>query len=169
MEQDPNTQAPAPGRKGHGGVFRGNLLIFPKFQLILLGVNLGVLIIVSLFILFQTQSVIRELGLAGGALGPDAGFFRQVLAYSSSSLQNSILGSLMLGLAISAWTTLVVTRRFAGPLIRLRAFFASLADGKYPPEQLRFRKGDFLTDLPPVINQALEKMITKATDTKKRD
>ena len=51
----------------------------------------------------------------------------------------------------------VISHRLAGPLVRLRRFFQVIADTGQVTN-LSFRKGDYLSDLPPLVNKALGRL-----------
>ncbi len=51
--------------------------------------------------------------------------------------------------------TISLTHRMAGPIVRLRSHVRSLAAGEEVPP-LKFRDGDFFTDLPPLFNEMVE-------------
>jgi len=61
----------------------------------------------------------------------------------------------ILGLVVSLGIALVVSHRISGPIYRLYQFFRD-----YPNDssgKITFRKGDYIEDLAPLINQALAK------------
>jgi hypothetical protein len=62
--------------------------------------------------------------------------------------------ALVVGVLATGITTLLLSHKMAGPMIRLRNYFGQISkDGDFP-ETLNFRNGDFFQDLPPMINQA---------------
>lgn len=60
--------------------------------------------------------------------------------------------------------TIALTHRMAGPIIRLRHHIRSLARGE-EVDDLRFREGDFFSDLPPLFND----MVTTLQSEKPND
>lgn len=59
--------------------------------------------------------------------------------------------------------TLALTHRMAGPIVRLRGHLRSLADGEDVPP-LKFRDGDFFSDVPPLFNEMMETVRSSETN-----
>lgn len=138
---------------------RKRLLIHPKFQLLLLGVNLGVMLTFAAIVWATVQNTLLDLKPAAGLSGQEIDFYKHYLDYQASSFQNAILISTLAGLMISGGVTLIISHRIAGPMIRLRNFFRSLTTGSiHPLPKLEFRDGDYFTDLPPLINAAINRV-----------
>lgn len=53
--------------------------------------------------------------------------------------------------------TVSLTHRMAGPIVRLRGHIRSIADGK-EVGPLKFRDGDFFSDVPAMFNEMMEKV-----------
>ncbi|MBC7691221.1 MAG: hypothetical protein H7222_05580 [Methylotenera sp.] len=162
---DSKIQAPAPvaaqrSPKSNG---RKKLLIHPQFQLLLLGVNFGVILLFSTIVWATVQNTLLDLKPAAGLSGMEVDAYRRFLDYQAGNFQTAILGSMVVGLIVSGVVTLLISHRFAGPLIRLRNYFRSIgqsADAELVPE-LSFRDGDYLGELPPLINKAFARVQTK--------
>ena len=60
-------------------------------------------------------------------------------------------------LLLSTVCFLFLSHRLAGPVVRLKGYFAGIANGQ-PVKPVNFRKGDFFSDLPPQINGALQRL-----------
>lgn len=139
-------------------VFRTRFLILPQFQLKLLGANLAVILFVAGVTWYQLSSSFAELSSAAGVSGVEAEFYQRYLAFQARNLNVALGVALATALVVSAVLTLAISHRFSGPLVRLRGFFRDLADGTGPAQKLSFRKDDFLDDLPPLVNRALDRM-----------
>jgi hypothetical protein len=63
-----------------------------------------------------------------------------------------------IGILASSVLTLILSHRLAGPIVRLKKFFEALGQKGDSPSTLQFRKMDFFSDLPPVINHSLEEL-----------
>lgn len=138
---------------------RKRLLIHPKFQLLLLGVNLGVMLLFAAIVWATVQNTLLDLKPAAGLSGEEIDFYKRYLDYQAHSFQNAILISTVAGLMISGGVTLIVSHRIAGPMIRLRNFFRALATRSLSPlPKLEFREGDYFTDLPPLVNEAISRV-----------
>ena len=139
------------------------LLIYPRFQLTLIGVNLSVMTVAFVVFWVTAHNILRELAPIEGLSGIEIELYKKILEYQSQHLQQMFLISFGLSLAVSFGLTLVISHRVAGPLERLKIFFRGLSLEKMPPPELQFRDGDFLSDLPAAINEAIAR-ITVQTD-----
>jgi hypothetical protein len=139
---------------------RTRFLIFPQFQLRLLAANLSVIVLVSAIIWFQMSSSFSDLKGAAGISGVEAEFYRNYLTFHSHQLNIALGISFVTAVLASVVVTLVLSHRFAGPLVRLRGYFRQLTEqaDRESIQPLSFRRGDFLSDIPPLVNEALDKI-----------
>lgn len=142
---------------------RTRFLIFPQFQLKLLGANLVVIAVITGILWFQMSRAFSELHQAAGLSGVEAEFYKKYLAFQSQQLDWAIGISFACAIAATTVLTLVLSHRFSGPLVRLRGYFRQLSEQlpSGPIPQLSFRRNDFLSDLPPLVNQALDRIQAK--------
>jgi hypothetical protein len=134
---------------------RKKLLIYPQFQLRLMGlqtsVTLGIFGVIYLLAYLSFERF-KSLGIQAG-LPPEHPYF-SLIELQASNLLLSIGFTLFVGWVVNGYLMLELSQRLAGPVIRLKSFFKSIAEtGKIPP--LSFRQGDFFADLPHEINTAL--------------
>jgi hypothetical protein len=122
----------------------------------LLGANLAIIIFVSAAIWLQLSRSFDELGAAAGTSGAEAEFYHRYLEYHAHSLRMSLLLAFGTAIALSTFLTLVISHRFSGPMVRLRGYFRDLMTCSGPVPRLSFRKHDFLDDLPPLVNEAID-------------
>jgi hypothetical protein len=141
---------------------RKKLLILPQFQLVLIGVNIATVLVTSLVIWVNTRNTLAHLKPAAGLSGHEVEYYNRYLQYQTQSFESALLISLLVGLAVSAVLTLVLSHRLSGPLVRMRGFFSSIRAGG-PVGQLKFREGDYMRDLPPIINGAIERIRGSST------
>lgn len=131
--------------------------VYPKFQLSILGVNLGVLFGGLLGVVLLTARTYRQLhdmGVQAG-LHPTHAYFEFLEFQQGLMNRNLWLGGGAL-LAVSTVFLLLFTYRIAGPIVRLRSFLTDyVTHGKEAVKRLEFREGDFLSELPPQVNAAL--------------
>ncbi|MCM2322537.1 MAG: hypothetical protein NDJ90_04675 [Oligoflexia bacterium] len=139
-------------------IIRRKLLIMPRFQLLLIGVNLSVLTLMMGVIWLTVRGSFGDLEPVSGLTGIEAEFYQRYLAYQVRSFETALLGSFGAGLATVALVTLIVSHRLAGPLIRLRIFFTALRNGADPVPPLQFRDGDYCGDLPLLINESIARL-----------
>jgi hypothetical protein len=149
---------------------RKTLLIHPHFQLLLLGVNAGIILLFSIVVWATVQNTLLDLKPAASLSGIEVEYYQRFLDYQARNFQTAILGAMFAGLLISGVVTLWVSHRFAGPLVRLRNYFHLITqseDADAVPD-LEFRDGDYLSELPPLINGAVSKLQGKQDLAKSR-
>jgi hypothetical protein len=132
------------------------LLIHPKFQLPIIATNLAVLLVFFTIAWVGTQNALMDLKPAAGLSGMEAEFFRKYVDYQAEQIQRALFVSLGIGAIFAGIITLVITHRLAGPLVRLRTYFQNIINGQPPIAKLEFRDGDFLRDMEPLVNNAIE-------------
>lgn len=82
-----------------------------------------------------------------GAEGPTVGWWYHLSPY--------VIASVAL-IPIIVFATIRFSNRFAGPMVRVRRALKKLANGEQP-ERLKFREGDFWSDLADDINRIAER------------
>ncbi len=143
---------------------RFKLLIYPRFQLLLLLVNFLTVLLVIVITEYQMLNFFKHMR----ALGEKAGFGQFHAYYKFVSLQESTIVSgifLSLGICLlfSTIVYLIISHKVSGPMIRLSNFFKKMSDTKQI-DKLQFRKYDFFSDLPDTINEALLTVSLKEDD-----
>jgi hypothetical protein len=139
-----------------------NLLIHPKFQLPIILTNLAVLFIFFSIAWIGTRNAFMDLKPIAGLSGMEAEFFKKYVDYQAAQIERALYLALGSGIVAAAGITLIITHRLAGPLVRLKSYFQSIIDGKPPIRPLEFRDGDFLRDMEPLVNKAIEKVQDQA-------
>lgn len=137
---------------------RTKFLIYPKFQISLIIGNLAVMscmIGAVVVAIYRSYHYLHEQGVAVG-LSADHPYFRFVELQSRLVYQALAL-AFGVGAVVSVVVTLILSQRLAGPIHRLREYFRDIANGG-AVQPLGFRKRDFFSDLPEVINQALGRL-----------
>lgn len=138
--------------------WRLKFIIFPSFQLTLIGVNLLILLGAGVAFgigAYNSFGKLRDMGLKVG-LPKDHSYFK-FLSFQYEHLSNYLIIALIIALIISLIITVLVSHKFAGPLVRLKGFFKDIgSSGKV--YELKFREGDYLSDLPAEVNNALKKI-----------
>jgi hypothetical protein len=141
-------------------VFRFKLLVFPKFQLTLIAINVGITLLVCLSTWYQIWRTLDDLRPMAPISGMEVQVFNRYLEYQARQVANGLGLSLLVGLSGSIILTLLFSQRLIGPLVRLMDFFRSMASGSAPIRRLNFRRNDFLGELPPLVNDALDALET---------
>lgn len=137
--------------------FRKNFLIYPKFQLLLIGCNIAIMTMGFLTIYLGLHHFFAQLH----ARGVDSGlsldhYYFIFLGGQSRQLYGLVGGAYVLSTLISSLFTLYLSQKIAGPILRLKSYFNGIEKGAALKE-LQFRKGDFFEELPQTINEALKK------------
>lgn len=149
--------------------FRKKLLINPGFQLTLMGINAAVLTLVFGVLWIQAGRIFSDMGPFMGLAGLRGNLAGDYMAYESGRFQTTILLTYFFALITSSALTLVVSYRFAGPLVRLRGYFERLGTDNAPFHELSFRSGDYFSELPPIINDGLKRFKSQTQSAEKFD
>jgi hypothetical protein len=134
---------------------RSKYLLFPRFQLTLLAANVAVVAASCGVIWLQVSRALADLRVFHAGKGEIADYYQRYLTYQSERLELVMILSLFLGLGACAVLTIFLSHKFSGPLVNLKHHFERLRTGLVPRPELKFRRGDFLSDLPPLINEAV--------------
>lgn len=142
---------------------RKHLLIYPKFQLLLVAINLMLSIGIFLVTLFQTSRSFAKFEEIGHAikLTEDHPYFK-LIQFQETNLYSHLILSFCFAVLIASFGTLVISHRLAGPLVRVKSYFKEISAEKKVKGPLKFREGDFFSDLPPAINEALQSLEEKS-------
>jgi hypothetical protein len=137
---------------------RTNLLIYPSFQLRLIGINCAVGLLVYLVMSYRLSSsfeALRQEALGAGIQTND--YFYNFLNQQSHLIFLFLLVAVAVSVAVACITTLWISHKLAGPMMRLRGFMREV--GESPSDDrlrpLRFRKNDCFRDIPPLVNRAV--------------
>lgn len=137
---------------------RRKILVYPKFQIALIAANAAVLLGSFGLIAFQVYRSFQKLAQMGvqAKLPPTHSYYK-FIDFQSHLVYTQVGLGLLLAFVLSSFTIVLFSHRMAGPLVRLMAHFKKLEEtGEY--QALTFRKNDFFTELPPVINSALVRL-----------
>lgn len=140
------------------------LWIYPTFQIRLLLLNatlMGAVFLMIGLLCYNSHENLRSQATASGMQPGDPYF--QFLLLQYQKFIDYLIVALFLSVGFTSLVTLLLSHRLAGPILRLRSFFTKMIekDGALPPEKIKFRDGDFFSELPEIINRALEKLVSK--------
>jgi hypothetical protein len=133
------------------------LLIYPKFQLPLIFWNILIFLgvtTVQLFVSHKAFTNFKELGETAGFDGNHP-YFAFIERYEAEFMQYALIGA-GVGFICFITANLILSHKISGPICRLKSYFSGLEKNKKP--SLAFRKNDFFSELPEVINSALERV-----------
>ena len=137
---------------------RKRFLVYPRFQLLLIGFQLGVILGIVVPVLLAIHVTFRDLqNIAINAGLPQGHAFFRLVSMEKQHLLSRLTLPMVLGVLASAIVTVVISDRLAGPIVRLRGIFRRMSETG-EPEKVQFRSEDFFGDLPPIINSAIEKL-----------
>jgi hypothetical protein len=137
-----------------------NFLIYPRFQLGLIAAQALIVTGICVIVELENRAAFSELLRVGreAGLDPNRAYFHFIERQSSAFMSHTLL-AFVIGLLISTALTIVISFRLAGPIYHLRKYLRQISDsGVEGLEPLRFRKGDFYSDLPPIVNSAVERL-----------
>lgn len=133
-----------------------NLIIYPEFQLLMLFIQGAFMSFGFGTIGFQLNRSFSQFEGLGKEihLQSDHPFFR-LIHLQANQLYFSLAVAFLISITFSSLITLIVSHRLAGPIVRTRMYFQTfLKDGRLEGK-LTFRKGDFFSDLPSLINESI--------------
>ncbi len=148
-------------KKGPKSFFRKKLLIYPKFQLIFLFVNLAILLSTILFVKIQISRTYAYLNKLGAEASLEAGHpYFEFVSLQETTLTRNLWIAAIVSAIVSIISTLILSHRIAGPFTRLKSYFKGISETA-EVKPLKFRKGDFFSDVPQMINDAFKKVLGK--------
>ena len=142
-------------------VFRTQYIIYPRFQMALLGANLIAwltFVVTMIGLILASNSEMRELGESAG-LPTDHVYFR-FLEMQVATFATKLLAGAVFALFISSVFFVWYSHRLVGPLHNLRSYLARVLEAKRAGEPLpgpvRFRANDYFQDLTDGVNAVLQ-------------
>lgn len=140
-----------------------NFLIYPRFQLSLVAVQAMLLMTVFTLVTVENRGAFARMTKMGADVGipADNAYFDFVNEQAQAFFVHTA-ASFAVALLFSSIVTLYLSFRLAGPIYRLRKHMRDIAErGAEGLEPLRFRNGDFYSDLPVAVNQAVDRLKNK--------
>lgn len=138
---------------------RFRLLIYPRFQLSLIFANFAMLALTLIFVGVQLQRAFSELKRMGASAHiPNGHAYFKFLDWEASHLYSYLSTALVISFVVQGLLTLSISHRLAGPIVRLRNYFKRIVREGTPNDRIKFRKKDFFSDLPEIINKAIKRM-----------
>jgi hypothetical protein len=140
-------------------IWRYKLLIYPRFQLSLIAVNLLVTTTILSFVSIQINRVITKLILIGESANiPKSHIYFQFINWQLTEIHSFLAIAFIVGIAFSSMVTLYISYKLVGPVVRMKGYFKSIEDTSSVQSEISFRKNDFFSDLPAAINGALKRL-----------
>jgi hypothetical protein len=135
-----------------------NYLVFPKFQLTLVGVNLFIMTVCYGLVFYQVYDSFAHLTQVGVRLKlpADSAFFK-LIDHQQNAIQSKLILAAAISYLVSFVLTVIISHRVSGPLFRLKSYFIDMKENGYSKD-LNFRDNDYYSELPEVINQAIREI-----------
>lgn len=137
-----------------------NFLIYKEFQLRLVATLLIICASMSAVMMVGIAVLVHDLERIGqeALLPSNHGYFR-FLSFHAKKL--FFYSGMALGIAsvFGSVALIVISHKVAGPLVRLKSHLVALRTAHEVGVDLptiRFREGDFFSDLPPILNETVE-------------
>lgn len=140
---------------------RRGWLIYPRFQLTLVAMNTGVLLAVFAVLSIQLNRAFGQLRQSGIDLnlGESHPYFK-FLTLQAQTVVTYLGWGFVLATVISSLGILMISHRLAGPIVRLNGYLKRISDeGPRAVTPLKFRKGDFFSELAGSVNQAFSRVL----------
>ena len=131
-------------------------MIYPKFQLTLVVINLLLFLAFLSYFFYQVYSsfqYMNELGLKAD-LAADHPYFRY-LGFQKELLFKELTYSSLIFAVLSVVFTILLSHRLAGPMFSLRQFLEEYCQFR-TKRPLSFRKNDFFQEIPDLVNRAIK-------------
>lgn len=135
--------------------YRLSFLIYPRVQLPLIGILivLGAVIAVAINgVVNSAFDILTKDLLAAGV--SDSSQSLQLLNYHRDTIVLNLSAMALLSSSVAGVFMIYLSHKFVGPVIRLLIYFRSFKGKPHGP--LHFRKGDYFSELPVAINEALD-------------
>lgn len=135
-----------------------NFLIYPRYQLALVGINISILAAGFVIIYYQVSNSFFNLDEVAKEKNILANpFYQELVLIQESIIINNILSATIVCIFFASLFTILFSHRSAGAIYGLQKYFEDISKNGYT-KPLSFRKGDLHKDLPGAVNKALEKM-----------
>ena len=135
-----------------------NYMIYPQFQLALLGANIVILLLILILIYLTANDVFNNLGQMGKTIGLPADHpYFDFVSRSRNIMNMRMYWTFGLSIILSFVSSILISHRLAGPIYKLRNYFLGIVNDK-AFTTLKFRKKDYFYDLTDIVNEAVEKL-----------
>jgi len=135
-----------------------NFIIYPKFQLALVAINLiinGLTLLIIRMKIMEAMDYLKNLG-RDIQLRPEHPFF-QFIDRSERIILLNLNFSFLISMLLVTFISIYLSHKIVGPIYNIKRYFFELSKNGWS-RPITFRKGDFCHDLPPVINHAIDKL-----------
>lgn len=138
-----------------------NYFIYPTFQFTLIISNVIVSVISMFIIHYKMIEFFEKLKQVGERANlPLSNPYFEFISYSKEIMLTNLNWALGFSVFLSTAVSVYLSHKAVGPIYRLKTFFIQINNGENKGE-VNFRKGDYFSDLPAIINSAISKLKAK--------
>lgn len=144
-------------------------LIYPRFQLMLIVSNITITLLASAstyFFIYNEFKHFYELG-EKIKIATDHPYFKMIRLQEHRIIL-ALMSSFGIAVLISTLATMVISHRLAGPIYKTRKYFETILSTGDVKFGLSFRRGDFFSDLPLIINKAIDLLLKRDLSKEKK-
>lgn len=139
-----------------------NILIYPKFQLTLLLCNSLIFLFTAFLVYWKVSEIFERLFSIGREINlPENHAYFSFITKSHDLLNLNLGWAFAFSLFLVIAVTLLLSHKIVGPIYNLKNYFLNLEINQDKKLHLRFRKGDYFSELPEIINRSLDRVSKK--------
>ncbi|MEX1099727.1 MAG: hypothetical protein WEB87_04835 [Bacteriovoracaceae bacterium] len=135
-----------------------NFLIFPRFQMVLLFINLFILsgsVGIVVFQIKKSWDVFNSFAIQQNLVHNQS--FLELVAEQESNFFMTLWLAAVLSLVFCSLFTVVFSHKVVGSMHRLKSYFQDVAENGHKRE-LTFREGDLHKEVPDIVNAAIKRI-----------
>jgi len=141
-------------RRKFGGYF-----IYPPLQFALIIVNVIIISLSTAVIYFKIMDSFNTLKNIGKEAGLVEGHpYFSFLDSTINIISINIAWTFTLSLFLTIAASIYLSHKIVGPIYRLKQYFLQMSESEEKRRPLSFRDGDYYSDLPGIINKALDNL-----------
>lgn len=150
-------------------LYRKKHLVYPRFQLSLIGAQAAILLVSYGLITFNINQGYRHLNELGNKANITAAHpYFKFLGYQQETLLQYVMWAFIAAFVLSMVVTLLISHKLAGPIVRLRKELKYIAEqGQFRP--FEFRKKDYIHDIGPLLNDAFSSVEERLAEENKKE
>ncbi len=135
-----------------------NYLIYPRYQLSLILMNLFIFLGSLIVVCYQTYSSFNTIEVLAMEVDASAtASYLKLVGVQKQLVYEAIISSTLLGAVLVFIFTLLFSHKSAGAVYRLKMYFQNISENGHQYE-LGFREGDMHDDLPEIVNKGIQRI-----------
>lgn len=138
-----------------------NFLIYPRYQLALVIINVLVLLAGFIIIYYQVGNSFYNLDEIAAAKNIMTNpYYKELVLIQEKLILTQIFTTIIICLTMTVLFTILFSHKSAGAIYGLQKYFQDIAKNGYT-KPLTFRKGDMHEQIPTAVNAALAKIMNE--------